>query len=265
MKSWKPTRLFFLISAMLGLICGCSDKGSNNNNGGGASALIEIIRDYANQLRKTDQPQCTEIQRQAAIASAVEELKTRVNKCGTVSFTGGLLEILPEGPKDHWCISISPPSEFESLISKKTCTFAGKVFVVLATKDALSINKGDPVTIQGPISYREGQAWGDGENFVDIGVQPCRNGPWGVEAHLGAPQTICVPVCDGVTCAIGPFKWLPVHSYGSAPVKSSAKGDRSQSPPSKLELPHPRISSLADIRAKAEKGDAKTQNILGVM
>ena len=102
--------------------------GTSSDAGGGpagAAALAGIIHDYAERLNAAQQSQSTEIQRQAAFASAVEELKAKAGNCGTVEFTGKVVEIIQEPPmlggqtRDRWGISMDLPPEFAPLVRRR--------------------------------------------------------------------------------------------------------------------------------------------------
>jgi len=77
-----------------------------------------------------------------------------------------------------------------------TCTFGSKVWVELEKKDALSIQKGDPMEIRGPVSYVQGSVfrrerlcrytgWPNSKESVVAG--------FGL-GNLGTPHTIAVPI-----------------------------------------------------------------------
>jgi len=87
--------------------------------------------------------------------------------------------------------------------------------VELEKKDALSIKKGDPITIRGPVSYVQGSVFG-GENCVAIQVWPNSKdsvvGGFGM-GNLGLPHTIVISVSKDVTCSVGRFKSLRVHTF----------------------------------------------------
>ena len=173
---------------------------------GDTAVLAKIIADYATRLKEAYKAPKTDIQRQEAVAAAVEELKARVGKCRTVAFTGTVAEIIPEGPiyggsfrwetRNRWGITMSLPQEFETVVGDGACTFGSKVWVELEKKDALSIQKGDPITVRGAVSYIEGsvllandcvviQVWPNSEQSVvkgfglgNLGQSPhnCRSG-----------------------------------------------------------------------------------------
>ena len=147
-----PTRRPFLPRRLIAPIIGVSIVGvvavvlalvlwhsgpSGNVARGDAAALAEIISDYATRLKGTQDSPKTEIQRQDAVAAAIEEFKTRVNKVGTIAFTGKVQEIIQEGPmlggqtRDRWGISMDVPQELEPLVRAGTCTFGCKVWVRL--------------------------------------------------------------------------------------------------------------------------------------
>jgi len=191
----------------------------------GSDALAVIIRNYAGRLKNAYKSGSTQVQHDEAVAAAVDELKTRVNECGTVAFTGRVAEIIPEGPKyggsfrwetrNRWGISMSLPEEFEALVREGACTFGSKVWVELEKKDALSIQKGDPIAVQGAVSYIQGsvllasdcvdiQIWPNSEQSITKGL--------GL-GNLGSPHTIAVPISGSVTCSVGRFKLLHVHRY----------------------------------------------------
>ena len=200
---------------------GFGDKASRNT-----ATLADIIADYATRLKEAHNAPQTDIQRQEAVAAAVAELKARVEKCGTVAFTGKVAEIIPEGAmpdvpwvswktRNRWGITMSAPQEFEEAVRDGTCTFGCKVWVELEKKDALSIQKGDPITVRGTVSYVQGSVFG-GSDCVDIQVWP--NSKESVATYfrmgnLGTPQTIAVPISGSVTCSVGQFKSLRVHTF----------------------------------------------------
>ena len=95
------------------------------------------------------------------------------------------------------------------------CTFGSKVWVELAKKDALSIQKGDPITVRGAVSYVEGSVL-LANDCVDIQVWP--NSQQSVVkglglGNLGTPHTLAMPVSDSVTCSVGRFKLMCVHTF----------------------------------------------------
>ena len=196
------------------------DKASRNT-----ATLADSIADYAKRLRESHKAPQTDIQRQDAVAAAVEELKARVAKCETVVLTGTVAEIIPEGAiyagslswktRNRWGITMSVPQEFEKAARDGTCTFGSKVWVELEKKDALSIQKGDPMEIRGPVSYVQGSVFG-ASDCVDIQVWP--NSKESVVAgfglgNLGTPHTIAVPISESVTCSVGRFKSLRAHAF----------------------------------------------------
>lgn len=204
---------------------GAGGETSMSFTGGEAAALANIIADYAKRLKAAHNSPLTDIQRQEAVAAAVEELKARVETCGTIAFAGTVAEIIPEGAKyagdfrwetrNRWGISMSLPQDFEALVRDGVCTFGSKVWINLEKKDALLIQKGDPITIRGPVSYKEGGVLFPSD-CVDIQVWP--NTDQSVVkglglGNLGSPQTIAMPVSGGVSCSVGRFGSLPVHTY----------------------------------------------------
>ncbi len=200
-----------------------------------AALLAAIIRDYATRLREARLREGTQIQRDEAVAAAVEELKARVRKCGTIAFTGTVADIIQEPPiwgggtRDRWGISMDPPREFESLVHEGACTFGSKVWVKLDKEQALSIHKGDSITVRGPVSYVEGIVgpFGPGDHCVQIVVWPSDTDHpkmLGI-GGIGQPHTIVVPVAGNVSCSTGAFKSLPVLRYlgpGQPPEKKIA-------------------------------------------
>ncbi|MEI8372863.1 MAG: DUF4339 domain-containing protein [Planctomycetota bacterium] len=202
-----------------------SGGGAGNRVRGDAAGVADVIANYATRLKQAYNSPQTDIQRQDAIAAAVEELKTSVEKCRTVSFTGTVAEIIPEGAKysgsfnwetrSRWGISMNMPPEFEPLSRDGACIFGSKVWIELEKKDALSIQKGDPITIRGPVSYIQGSSLG-ATDCVAIQVWP--NSKDSVTAgfgmrNLGIPHTIAVPVSKNVTCSVGRFNLLRVHTF----------------------------------------------------
>ncbi len=207
-----------------------SDAG---REGPDAAALTKIIQDYAARLRAAYQAQSTEIQREATVASAVAELKARVAKCGTVALTGKVVEIIQEpsmlggGTRDRWGISMDLPPEFEPLVRDGACTFGSKVWVDLERSKALSIHKGDPITVRGTVSYIQGGLLLSGDNCVAIQVWPNSKDSvtkgFGL-GNLGTPHTLVVPVSDSVACSVGPFASLGVCHFLGGPARSSGTG-----------------------------------------
>ena len=195
-----------------------------------AAALATIIGDYAKDLREACESDTTKIQREQAVASAVQRLEERVNECGTVTFTAEVAEIIQEGAqyagsfrwktRDRWGITMTVPQEFEAVVRDRTCTFGSKMWIELKREDALSIHKGDPISVQGPVTYIEGSTLGFGSNnCVEIQVWP--NSEENIVGQvfsgfgdLGSPHTIGVPVSDDVTCSVGRFKSMSIHKYG---------------------------------------------------
>ena len=214
---------------------GSGDKASNvggerprrpkTSSAGGAAVATGIIDDYATRLRAAYQSENTQVQRDEEVAAAVEELKERVGRCETVAFYGRVAGIIPEGPKyagdfrwktrNRWGITMSLPEDFEGVVRDGICTFGNKVWVELQRRDALSIRKGDPIMVEGPVSYVEGAQLMP-EGCIAIQVWPNSGGS--VVKHiglgdLGTPHTIIVPVAPSVTCSVGPFKSLRVHKF----------------------------------------------------
>ena len=113
----------FAVVLAVGLSHGGGDHVSNGNVGpgkgtrGDAAALADIIASYATRLKEVHNAPQTDIQRREAVAAAVEELKARVAKCGTVAFCAKVVEIIPEGQRyagsfrwetrDRWGITMS--------------------------------------------------------------------------------------------------------------------------------------------------------------
>ena len=183
------------MSAVFGLICGCADKGSNSKDEEAASPIVGIISDYLNNVSKMDQSKGTAIQRQKAMDSVNEEFVTHVKKCGVVCFTSRLKDVTPIG--EHWSIDIDLPKELKSLARKRAFGFGYKLYVNLDKKDALSLKKGDPVIIQGTVSYQPDYMLMASDALKIV-----------IGDHI-----IAIPVSDSVTCSVGPFKSLPVYHH----------------------------------------------------
>jgi hypothetical protein len=218
-----------VLAVVLGVVlsqCGgrfsSGDKASRNT-----AALADIIANYATRLKEAYNAPQTEIQRQEAVTAAVEELKARVEKCGIVAFTGKVAEIIPEGARyagslrwetrNRWGITMSLPQDFEPLARDGACTFGSKVWVELEKKDALSIRKGDPITVRGAVSYVGGAVLLGGMDgyCIEMQVWPSNaNHPsiMGI-GGMGQPHTIVVRVSDNVKCSVGRFRSLPVLRF----------------------------------------------------
>ena len=74
--------------------------------------------------------------------------------------------------RDRWGVSMDSPQELEPLLRDGACTFGSKVWVDLEKSKALSIHRGDPITVRGPVSYIEGSLFPSGSHCVVIQVRP---------------------------------------------------------------------------------------------
>ncbi|TVS17323.1 MAG: DUF4339 domain-containing protein [Planctomycetaceae bacterium] len=169
--------------------------------------LAVIIRDFAARRQDAFGPQHTVVQREAAHADAVRQLREDLDSCGPITFTG-LVEDINRVPSffsrprgDMWQIEMTVPEELADLVQQQICSIRITLSVHLDETDALSISKGDPVFVEGPVSYPAGGsiAMGPNSSAVITVTQP-------EGAPLFRDYRFTLQIGQNATCSAGAIR-----------------------------------------------------------
>jgi len=179
--------------------------------------FVKILQNYVHRFRAAASK--TSIQKEEAEAEADRRFQEDLKNCRQILITGKVKDVLREGgntwaiqveeiyPVDKRPLELITPEEIRFRV-----TYAeAKVVVELNDQHARSINKGDPVTIQGSLTVEKLREFGcaDMEILRLAGVKTGSSINCEVQGVFGY-NTIMLRFEEGTTCSIGSLKRIPV-------------------------------------------------------
>jgi len=187
---------------------GSSGPGRSPGAEPAAIPLVSAVSDYVKRSQQVQQFDGTEAQREAALSSARSQaqaqFKEAVSKCGVVSFDSAVTDVaairtMGGGETGLWRVSMRIPKGFEALPADVQANF----WLNMSPQEALSIKKGDPISIRGAISSA------GPEPYCLKLVISTKNSERLFSIGETTAIVIGIPISDTVVCSVGSMQFRP--------------------------------------------------------